>query len=740
MPRKYKCVPKSQRQSSKLWAEGIRETVLAPHLEVIADAMARGHIAGQQALQHVCREYHAKIPWSLEDHEELTLPLLAFDSNAPPVPETLTGDELKAKRKRIDFSNGHIKRWYKYRVKHLHKGTWRNKTSLDDPLMHVRAKISGHKRPPKARSGQQQFSMENYQTVVAAAVEKLLKDDPTLQDTMELRVSVTKQFYNALSKDEKKGYEKTAKADALAAKKKYKKALKAPVSQKPEDRQRVIDGTVSFFAPVLSAYREASSLQVMLVVSGPRPNLGGDIGTKHVLAGTDLLHGVPFNRWHVDHFEKEIITPYKEYLIGAYSDEEKKAAALPKKDTPGLKRGHWEEDSVGDDDDDDDGSGSGSSSGNKEDDDSVANEEDEEQAGQKRKRSAGDEDGGREKAETDKVKGTSKVVLKRNPVGKGKKGKEKEVTSAASLKVGPPVSAKKMLKPKPAGKAAKTGSISREEPSTSLKNTAMGDDVLGMQVDPSFLRPIPSAEVLTGIPESEVDFLDFKFIAAWNAAGRGGLDTEMQEAEKKKSLETEPIAEQDKEGAVVPWALMMLPVDAAEWFVQLHAEFTKSEVDPRVDKLISIWTELEGLYEWEDERAALKAGSRPAELGTWIKAGQTCAGNKRPHITSLKTFMMDWWSWWQLQQPSWRKMGGMVKYDWDQGEYGDEWVSLRLPGKNNLASIVAVLIWWGQDLKEAEKEKMVATSYMWDMALQDVIWMVQGLLEHEKAKKMDTIV
>ncbi|KAJ7580974.1 hypothetical protein C8J56DRAFT_1056972 [Mycena floridula] len=624
MPRKYKRVPKSQCQSSKLWAEGIRETVLAPHLEVITDAMARGHI-----------------PWSLEDHEEPTLPLPAFDPNAPPVPETLTGDELKAKRKRIDFSNGRIKRWYKYRIKRLRKGTWRNKTSLDDPLMH-------------------QFSMENYQTVVAEAVEKLLKDDPTLQDTMELRASVTKQFYDALSKDEKKGYEKTAKADALAAKKKYEKALKAPVSQKPEDRQRVMDGTVSFFAPVLSAYREVSGLQVMLVVGGPMPNLGGDIGTKHVLVGTNLLHGVPFNRWHIDHFEKEIIAPYKEYLIGAYSDEKKKAAALPKKDTPGLKRGHWEEDSVGDNNNND-GSGSGSSSGDKEDDDSVADKEDEERAGQKRKRSTGDED-------------------------------------------------------------------------------AMGDDVPGMQVDPSFLRPIPRAEVLAGIPESEVDFLDFEFIAAWNAAGHGGLDAEMREAEKKKSLETEPNAEQDKEGAVVPWALMMPLVDAAEWFVQLHPEFTKSKVDPQVDKLISIWTELEGLYEWEDEHAALKAGSRPAELGTWIKAGRMRAGNERPHITSLKTFAMDWWSWWQLQQPSWHKMGGMVKYDWDQGEYGDEWVSLRLPGKNGLASIVMALIWWGQDLKEAEKEKMVATSYMWDMALRDMIWMMQGLLEHEKAKKMDTIV
>ncbi|KAJ7582410.1 hypothetical protein C8J56DRAFT_894322 [Mycena floridula] len=693
MPRKYKRVPKSQRQSSKLWAEGIRET----------------------------------IPWSLEDHEEPTLPLPAFDPNAPLVPETLTGDELKAKCKRIDFSNGRIKRWYKYRIKRLRKGTWRNKTSLDDPLMH-------------ARSGQQQFSMENYQTVVAEAFEKLLKDDPTLQDTMELRASVTKQFYDALSKDEKKGYEKTAKANALAAKKKYKKALKAPVSQKPEDRQRVMDSTVNFFAPVLSAYREVSGLQVMLVVSGPMPNLGGDIGTKHVLVGTDLLHGVPFNRWRIDHFEKEIIAPYKEHLIGAYSDEKKKAAALPKKDIPGLKRGHWEEDSVGDNNDNN-GSGSGSSSGDEEDDDSVADKEDEERAGQKRKRSTGDEDGGKGKrSRRKKMARRRQRQIRQRELARAKKGKEKEVTSAASLKVGPPVSTKKMPKPKPAGKAAKTGSSLREEPSTSPKNTAMGDDVPGMQVDPSFLRPIPSAEVLAGIPESEVDFLDFEFIAAWNAAGCGGLDTEMREAEKKKSLETEPNAEQDKEGAVVPWAPMMPPVNAAEWFVQLHPEFTKPKVDPRVDKLISIWTELEGLYEWEDERAALKAGSRPAELGTWIKAGRMRVENERPHITSLKTFAMDWWSWWQLQQPSWRKMGGMVKYDWDQGEYGDEWVSLRLPGKNGLASIVMALIWWGQDLKEAEKEKMVATSYMWDMALRDVIWMTQGLLEHEKAKKMDTIV
>ncbi|KAJ7585947.1 hypothetical protein C8J56DRAFT_787949 [Mycena floridula] len=185
---------------------------------------------------------------------------------------------------------------------------------------------------------------------------------------------------------------------------------------------------------------------------------------------------------------------------------------------------------------------------------------------------------------------------------------------------------------------------------------------------------------------------------------------------------------------------MSIPEGAPAWFVELFTEFTKGELEPRLGELVKAWAELENLYGFEDERSGYKTTSRPVEVGIWIKNGRTRGGNERPPIASLKSFATDWWAWWQAQQPPWREMGGMVKYQWAQTEYGDEWTTLRFPGKNGVASFVATLIWWRQDLQEAEKSRNVATSYMWDMALRDVLWMTKGLIEHERSKDGGDVV
>lgn len=75
---KRKKVPKEDRRNNKHWADGVRETVLSPHIPGYTD-LERGWRAEDKYLQAVCNEFNAKIPWTLADHEEPALPLPEYD-------------------------------------------------------------------------------------------------------------------------------------------------------------------------------------------------------------------------------------------------------------------------------------------------------------------------------------------------------------------------------------------------------------------------------------------------------------------------------------------------------------------------------------------------------------------------------------------------------------------------------------------------------------------------------------
>jgi hypothetical protein len=98
-------VAKRDRRNLKLWAEGARESVLKPHIEPYADALARGWRAERDYLREVCNEFHARISWRLEDHEEPELPLVEYDKYARQEEEELDEEETIMKRQRIESMN-----------------------------------------------------------------------------------------------------------------------------------------------------------------------------------------------------------------------------------------------------------------------------------------------------------------------------------------------------------------------------------------------------------------------------------------------------------------------------------------------------------------------------------------------------------------------------------------------------------------------------------------------------------
>jgi hypothetical protein len=60
--------------------------------------------------------------------------------------------------------------------------------------------------------------------------------------------------------------------------------------------------------------------------------------------------------------------------------------------------------------------------------------------------------------------------------------------------------------------------------------------------------------------------------------------------------------------------------------------------------------------------------------------------------------------------------------------YGNNWDCLKAPGPNGWLGVVATLFWWGCAIKNEADQKE------YKIALEDVKFMMQGLLENLKVK------
>lgn len=101
---------KSERASAKLWAEGAREDILAPHIEPYADALAQSCVAERSYLKRVQNEYHQRIgDWRLPDDEEPASPLPDYDPNliAPTeelsLEDSLLKSQLYSKKNKVTY-------------------------------------------------------------------------------------------------------------------------------------------------------------------------------------------------------------------------------------------------------------------------------------------------------------------------------------------------------------------------------------------------------------------------------------------------------------------------------------------------------------------------------------------------------------------------------------------------------------------------------------------------------------
>ncbi|KAJ7119389.1 hypothetical protein C8R46DRAFT_1238661 [Mycena filopes] len=271
-------VAKKDRRNLKLWADGARESVLKPHIPGYTDALERGWRAERDYHQLVCNEYHAQIPWRLQDYEEPELPLPVYDKFAKTVPEDLSTEELETKRMKVDTMNARIAR----------------------PLGNLLAKLAGINSPPKARQAFQQYMHESYETDIAPAVkarwEAAISDIDTTSETLPnikkkkgpdapFRAKVARELFRELSEDDQEGLRRRAKEEAQKAREEYLAAMKQGPSKTPEARQKCIDNLGQFMATVLRGVTEYTGLHGVAIFGGPMPVHGGELRTLHCAWG-----------------------------------------------------------------------------------------------------------------------------------------------------------------------------------------------------------------------------------------------------------------------------------------------------------------------------------------------------------------------------------------------------------------------------------------------------------------------
>ncbi|PBK63851.1 hypothetical protein ARMSODRAFT_1023752 [Armillaria solidipes] len=325
---------KEQRKNMKGWAEGARAELLDKHVLGYADALERGYMAEDEFLRLVFVEYHFIIDWRLADHEDPPRPWPAFDPKIAYVPEVLSDEDAKKKSAAREKTNERIKRWLRYRVRKLNKKRLRlRRDHLNDPYTILLAQLVGITKPPKARQAYQEWMVEDGKNSVAMKTkerwDEAVINGATGGPRAGIRMGAARDLFAELTEAERAGWKDRAKETAEANKHEYQNALKAPPSKDPRERQLCISGLPAFAAPILKGIHERTGLNVVLLVGGPIPSEGGEIGTMNLAYGKNQEPmPVPWPKWKEQEF-KGILTHYRDFLSTVYSEGDRKAAALP---------------------------------------------------------------------------------------------------------------------------------------------------------------------------------------------------------------------------------------------------------------------------------------------------------------------------------------------------------------------------------------------------------------------------
>ncbi|KAF7325885.1 hypothetical protein MKEN_00439300 [Mycena kentingensis (nom. inval.)] len=319
----------------RMWAEGARESVLAPHIPYYAAAMDRGLDEENAALNEICFEFNARIPWWTSDFEEPVL--------RPYVPgsvfvetENLTDEQKAWKEERLRILRGRIRRWYRYRIQRAHN--LRRSYGCDprkDPFAVFILRYIGWRIPKKRRQGYQQYMREHWAELlpqIDEAWDAYIEQNPELEGTthmMGFRSDFVRPIFRDLQPEVQAEYVARAQAQTDAENAEYDAAMKRGPVLTPEGIHRALIHTTDFAGQVIKELHNHTQNNFLLVYGGPDPEQGGKIVVRYLTIGRDLTQKAS----HIDQARPQafdaFLKQYAGYLQKCYTLEQCQKTALP---------------------------------------------------------------------------------------------------------------------------------------------------------------------------------------------------------------------------------------------------------------------------------------------------------------------------------------------------------------------------------------------------------------------------
>ncbi|KAJ6525807.1 hypothetical protein DFH09DRAFT_936506, partial [Mycena vulgaris] len=143
------------------------------------------------------------------------------------------------------------------------------------------------------------------------------------------------------------------------------------------------------------------------------------------------------------------------------------------------------------------------------------------------------------------------------------------------------------------------------------------------------------------------------------------------------------------------------------------------------EALVAAWTRVEAASRFEQDPNKLPTKHRPKAVTEWVGNGRARRGIPPPQVEDAAAYAAQWQQWWDSLQPGWRKrdVDGRWATDGLYSPDGKEWGLLYRWGVNGKLSILASLYFWGCAVVADDGELHTD----WEVAVNDVIWMVEGL-------------
>ncbi|KAJ7715981.1 hypothetical protein B0H16DRAFT_1339399 [Mycena metata] len=180
-----------------------------------------------------------------------------------------------------------------------------------------------------------------------------------------------------------------------------------------------------------------------------------------------------------------------------------------------------------------------------------------------------------------------------------------------------------------------------------------------------------------------------------------------------------------------PSVPIVLPQNAPTWLVSAVEDLTRMDLGCHYSLVVAALIPLESAAKYgKDDDGRLPAAqkgptARPKVLAAWIRAGRGTKSKSQPTVDSLDTFVKEWNGWWDSMQPEWRERNRQGRWRIDPPYRKEwDWGVLETYGVNGILSVVAGIDFWGVAVLSEDDEDQTAR---WDNAVQDVVWVLEGL-------------